>query len=137
MKLVREACHQSDATTSTRSFQKSIASILSGGQRQRGTTARSTISNPAVLLLDEATSVLDPAAEKIVQSALNKVSINTTNLIIAHKLATVKNAGRTVVMKDGVVFEQCTHLVIQKALGEASSNESGHPRGIVPLFFAQ
>jgi ATP-binding cassette, subfamily B (MDR/TAP), member 1 len=82
---------------------------LSGGQRQRIAIARSIISNPRILLLDEATSALDPKAEGIVQKALDRVSVNRTTLVIAHKLATVKNADNIAVISDGKVIEQGTH----------------------------
>lgn len=82
---------------------------LSGGQKQRLAIARSIVSEPTVLLLDEATSALDPKAEKIVQQALDQVSINRTTIVIAHKLSTVRNADNIAVISDGVVVEQGTH----------------------------
>ena len=85
------------------------ASMLSGGQKQRIAIARSIVSDPRILLLDEATSALDPKAEKVVQDALNKVSELRTTLIIAHKLATVKNADNIIVMANGLIIEQGTH----------------------------
>lgn len=85
------------------------AGMLSGGQRQRISIARSIISQPTILLLDEATSALDPRAERVVQDALDRVSQDRTTLIIAHKLATVKNADNIVVMSYGKVMEQGTH----------------------------
>lgn len=83
--------------------------MLSGGQRQRIAIARSIISDPKILLLDEATSALDPKAEQKVQEALDKVSRDRTTLIIAHKLATVKNADNIAVITNGVVVEQGGH----------------------------
>lgn len=71
--------------------------------------ARSIVSNPKILLLDEATSALDPRAEGIVQRALDKVSENRTTLVIAHKLATIKNADNIAVISYGQVVEQGTH----------------------------
>lgn len=92
------------------------AGLLSGGQKQRIAIARSIISEPAVLLLDEATSALDPHAEGVVQSALDKASKNRTTIVIAHKLATIKNADNIVVMSKGRIIEQGTHdsLLAQK-----------------------
>lgn len=92
------------------------ASMLSGGQKQRIAIARSIISNPKVLLLDEATSALDPEAEKQVQSALDRLQGSRTTVVIAHKLSTVKNADRIIVLDKGVIKEQGTHaeLLSQK-----------------------
>lgn len=85
------------------------AGLLSGGQKQRIAIARSVISEPAVLLLDEATSALDPHAEGVVQNALDKAAKNRTTIVIAHKLATIKNADNIVVMSQGRIVEQGTH----------------------------
>ncbi|EUC38190.1 hypothetical protein COCCADRAFT_997 [Bipolaris zeicola 26-R-13] len=83
--------------------------LLSGGQKQRIAIARSLVSNPRVLLLDEATSALDPHAEGIVQQALDQASAGRTTIVIAHKLATVRNAHNIVVMSKGEIVEQGTH----------------------------
>ncbi|CCF35719.1 multidrug/pheromone exporter [Colletotrichum higginsianum] len=83
--------------------------LLSGGQKQRIAIARSLISEPQVLLLDEATSALDPHAEGVVQEALNRASQNRTTIVIAHKLATIRNADHIVVMSSGRIAEQGRH----------------------------
>jgi ATP-binding cassette subfamily B (MDR/TAP) protein 1 len=83
--------------------------MLSGGQKQRIAIARSIISRPSVLLLDEATSALDPKAEKIVQSALDNISVGRTTITIAHKLSTVQKADNIAVMSAGRIIEQGTH----------------------------
>ena len=116
VRLVEEACKASNAHEFIEDLPNGYhtevgerASMLSGGQRQRISIARSIISDPKVLLLDEATSALDPRAERVVQDALDRVSVNRTTLIIAHKLATVKNADNIVVMSYGCVMEEGTH----------------------------
>lgn len=83
--------------------------LLSGGQKQRIAIARSVISEPKILLLDEATSALDPHAEGIVQKALDSASKNRTTIVIAHKLATIRNADSIVVMSKGKIMEQGRH----------------------------
>ncbi|KAL0942751.1 multidrug resistance protein 3 (p glycoprotein 3) [Colletotrichum truncatum] len=91
--------------------------LLSGGQKQRIAIARSIISEPKILLLDEATSALDPHAEGVVQKALESVSKNRTTIVIAHKLATIRNADNIVVMNKGHIVEQGTHESLIKAEG--------------------
>lgn len=83
--------------------------LLSGGQKQRIAIARSIISEPKILLLDEATSALDPHAEGIVQRALDSASRDRTTIVIAHKLATIRNADNIVVMSGGKIVQQGCH----------------------------
>ena len=82
---------------------------LSGGQKQRLSIARVFLKNPPIIIFDEATSALDNASEKAVQESLEKLTHNRTTLVIAHRLSTVKNARRIVVLTNHGIAEQGTH----------------------------
>jgi len=82
---------------------------LSGGQRQRIAIARAVLKDPRVLILDEATSSLDSTSEKLVQQALEKLMVDRTTLIIAHRLTTVRNADRIFVLENGRIVESGGH----------------------------
>ncbi|GKC05348.1 ABC transporter B family member 19-like protein [Tanacetum coccineum] len=82
---------------------------LSGGQKQRIALARAMIKDPKILLLDEPTSALDPTSESLVQQAIDKISKGRTTIVIAHRLATVKNAETIIVLEQGSVIEIGDH----------------------------
>lgn len=82
---------------------------LSGGQKQRLSIARMFLKNPSILILDEATSALDTETEVAIQQALTDLSVGRTTLVIAHRLATIKNADRIIVVTEDGITEQGSH----------------------------
>ncbi|MCU0461064.1 MAG: ABC transporter transmembrane domain-containing protein [Bacteroidales bacterium] len=131
-----EAAVQANAWDFIRSFPDGLDTVvgergvqLSGGQRQRVAIARAVLRDPRILILDEATSSLDSESERLVQEALEKLMHGRTSVVIAHRLSTVRNADRIIVLNDGVIVEQGTH-------NELIAN-SGLYRSLTELQFAR
>ncbi len=101
---------------------------LSGGQRQRVAIARAMLKNSPIIILDEATSALDNKSEAIVQKALENLMLDKTVFVIAHRLSTVKNANKIMVINDGRLIEQGTH-------DELLSIENGQYRALYEMQF--
>ena len=90
---------------------------LSGGQRQRVAIARAILKNAPILILDEATSALDSESEALIQSALRELIKGRTAIVIAHRLSTVMDLDRIIVLKDGKIAEVGSHAELLKASG--------------------
>ncbi|XP_026446430.1 ABC transporter B family member 11-like isoform X2 [Papaver somniferum] len=85
---------------------------LSGGQKQRVAIARAIVKGPKILLLDEATSALDAESERVVQDALDRVIVNRTTVVVAHRLTTIRNANVIGVVKNGTIVEKGNHNML-------------------------
>jgi ATP-binding cassette, subfamily B, bacterial len=106
--------------------------LLSMGERQRLTIARAILKDPRILVLDEATSALDAESEAAVQAALAELMKNRTTFIIAHRLSTVVNADRIVVLQEGRIIESGRHEELMKLQGYYHSVVRQQQRGLIP-----
>lgn|SRR5574344_1217818 len=91
--------------------------LLSGGQKQRLAIARTFVKDAPIVILDEATSALDNKSEQVVQQALDNLMKNRTVIVIAHRLSTVKNADKIIVINDGRIVEEGKHEELLKRRG--------------------
>jgi ABC-type multidrug transport system fused ATPase/permease subunit len=130
-----EAAKKSNSWEFIKTFPEALDTVvgergikLSGGQRQRIAIARAILKDPSILLLDEATSALDAESEKVVQDALNNLMEGRTSIIIAHRLATVREVDCIFVIDNGKIIEQGTHE-------ELSAIENGAYSGLAKLQF--
>ena len=122
MEEVITACKQADIYDRIMEFDKGFDTIvgeggviLSGGEKQRLSIARSLLKQSNILLLDEATSSVDNITQKNIQTAIEKINRNTTILIIAHRLSTVINCDRIIVIDDGKIIDTGTHSELLKS----------------------
>jgi subfamily B ATP-binding cassette protein MsbA len=107
---------------------KERGAMLSSGQRQLIAFLRAYVSKPSVLILDEATSSIDSYSEKLIQEATDKITKHQTSIIIAHRLTTIKNADRIIVMEKGEIVEQGSHLELLE--------KNGHYKNLYDMQFA-
>ena len=98
---------------------------ISGGEKQRVAIARAILKRPRILVFDEATSALDTNTEREIQNALNQISQNTTTLVIAHRLSTVIDADKIIVLNEGRIEEEGTHteLLLRNGIYASMWNE--------------
>jgi ATP-binding cassette subfamily B protein len=106
-------------------------SRLSGGQRQRIAIARALLKNPPILILDEATSALDTESERLIQRALRALLHGRTAFVIAHRLSTVRNADRIIVIRDGEISEAGNHTELVGLGGYYASLVSRQAEGFL------
>ena len=111
-------------------------SRLSAGERQRIAIARAILKDPAILVLDEPTSALDAESEALVQDALDRIMAGRTTFAIAHRLSTVVNADRILVLRDGRISEQGTHSELMRRGGYYASLVARQTKGLISVEWA-
>ena len=124
LKEIKEAAREASADTFINSTEKKYNSLvgdrgikLSGGQRQRIAIARAFLKNAPILILDEATSALDSETEIAIQKSFDKLSAGHTTMVIAHRLSTLRNMDRIIVLDKGKVIESGTHNSLLRKKG--------------------
>jgi ABC-type multidrug transport system fused ATPase/permease subunit len=124
LKEIKEAATEASADEFIKTTDKKYDSIvgdrgikLSGGQRQRIAIARAFLKNAPILILDEATSALDSETEIAIQKSFDKLSANHTTLVVAHRLSTLRNMDRIIVLDQGRVIESGTHNSLLRKKG--------------------
>ncbi|GME48115.1 ABC multidrug transporter [Neofusicoccum parvum] len=143
VELVQRAAEQADAANFIAGLKGGFGTrvgpggrLLSGGQKQRVALARALVKNPKILILDEATASLDSRSEQAILAAIEKVSEGRTMISIAHRLSTVKNADKIIVLRDGVVLEEGSHAELMAKEGayfdlvrlQNTSSDSAHSK---------
>ena len=93
---------------------KERGAMLSSGQRQLISFLRAYVTNPSILILDEATSSVDTYSEQLIQRATEKITKGRTSIVIAHRLATIRNADKIIVMDQGKIVEEGNHKELLK-----------------------
>ena len=118
---VQEAARKANCYNFIMKFDKGFDTVVgtggsqvSGGQKQRIAIARAIVKNPSILIMDEATSALDLKAEKKIQEAIAKISRGITTIVIAHRIATIRGADKIIVMEEGKVVEEGSHVQLVK-----------------------
>lgn len=125
MEEIKKAAHSASADKFIMSTEKKYETLvgdrgikMSGGQRQRIAIARAFLKNAPILILDEATSALDSETEVAIQKSFEKLSKNRTTIAIAHRLSTLRNMDRIVVLEKGKIIESGTHNALLRRGGE-------------------
>ena len=106
---------------------------LSGGQKQRMSIARMFLKNPPILILDEATSALDTETERAIQASLSELAAGRTTLVIAHRLATIRDATRIVVVDESGIVESGNHQELLQSRGPYSRLYDAQFGGQLPV----